>query len=76
MCIIFLGLLEMGRFFLNLRMFGFTMEPYVAGWFLMITSRVAAIAGFGILTVVLAVLIKYNVHVRWKEIMERKTWGK
>jgi uncharacterized membrane protein len=56
-------------------MFGFTMGPYVAGWFL-ITSRLAAIAGFVILTVVLAFLIKYNVHVRWKEIRERRTWGK
>jgi hypothetical protein len=55
-------------------MFGFTMGPYVAGWFL-ITSRLSAIAGFVILTVVLAVLIKYNVHVRWREIRERKQWG-
>ena len=55
-------------------MFGFTMGPYVAGWFL-IMSRLSAIAGFVILTVVLAVLIKYNVHVRWREIRERKSWG-
>ena len=55
-------------------MFGFTMGPYVAGWFL-IMSRLSAIAGFVILTVVLAVLIKYNVHVRWREIRERKQWG-
>jgi hypothetical protein len=55
-------------------MFGFTMGPYVAGWFL-ITSRLSAIAGFVILTVVLAVLIKYNVHVRWREFRERKQWG-
>ncbi|HEY7415214.1 MAG TPA: hypothetical protein VH593_08485, partial [Ktedonobacteraceae bacterium] len=55
-------------------MFGFTMGPYVAGWFL-IMSRLA-IAGFVILTVVLAVIIKYNGHVRWREIRERKPWGR
>src|SRR5215469_1343993 len=56
-------------------MFSFTMGPYVAGWF-MITSRLSAIAGLVILTVVLALLIKYNVHVQWKEIRERRPWGR
>jgi hypothetical protein len=50
-------------------MFNFTAGSYVAGWFIII-SKLAAIAGFVILTVVLTFLIKYNVHVRWREIRE------
>src|SRR5215831_2947951 len=56
-------------------MFSFTMGPHVAGWFL-ITSRLTAIAGLVILMVVLALLIKYNVHVQWREIRERRPWGR
>jgi hypothetical protein len=51
----------------------FAAGSFVAGW-LIIVSRLAAIAGLVILTVVLAFIIKYNVHVR-REIRERRTWG-
>jgi hypothetical protein len=51
----------------------FAVGSFVAGW-LIIVSRLAAIAGLVILTVVLAFIIKYNVHVR-REIRERRTWG-
>jgi hypothetical protein len=50
-------------------MFNFTVGSYVAGWF-MIVSRLAAIAGLVILTVLLTLLIKYNVQVRWRETRE------
>jgi hypothetical protein len=50
-------------------LFNFTVGSYVAVWF-MIVSRLAAIAGLVILTVVLTLLIKYNVHVRWRETRE------
>jgi hypothetical protein len=53
--------------------FNFAAGSYVAGWFI-IVSRLAAIAGLVILTVALALLIKYNVHVR-REITERRPWN-
>jgi len=51
----------------------FTAGSFVAGW-LIIVSRLAAIAGLIILTVVLAVIIKYNLHVR-RDIRERRQWS-
>jgi hypothetical protein len=51
----------------------FAAGSYVAGWFI-IVSRLAAIAGLVILTVALALIIKYNVHVR-REIRERRPWS-
>ena len=51
----------------------FAVGPFVAGW-LIIVSRLAAIAGLVILTVVLAVIIKYNLHVR-RDIRERRQWS-
>ena len=51
----------------------FAAGSFVAGW-LIIVSRLAAIAGSVILTVVLAVIIKYNLHVR-RDIRERRQWS-
>ena len=51
----------------------FAAGSFVAGW-LIIVSRLAAIAGLVILTVVLAVIIKYNLHVR-RDIRERRQWS-
>ena len=51
----------------------FAAGSFVAGW-LIIVSRLAAIAGLVILTVVLAVNIKYNLHVR-RDTRERRQWS-
>src|SRR5215831_12754113 len=51
----------------------FAVGSFVAGW-LIIVSRLAAIAGLVILTVVHAVIIKYKLHVR-RDIRERRQWS-